>query len=90
MVYGNITMLLSNHNGGQIITPFLIILRVADRTILTNEAITSGNIGSIHFKSREKSTDDNATLPDGDLVNSVNMDGENLGVEVGTIEAVPL
>ena len=42
---------------GQVIAPFLIILRVANRTALTSGAVTSGNVGSIHFRSGGGSTD---------------------------------
>jgi hypothetical protein len=75
----------------QVIAPFLIVLRVANRTALTGEAIASGNIGSIHFMSQEKSTDGGASFPDGDPVSSVNTSGEDPGeLGVVVIEEVPL
>jgi hypothetical protein len=55
----------SDHGDEQVIAPLLIILRVANRSALTRETIVSGNIGSIHFKSEEKSADGDWTLPDG-------------------------
>lgn len=46
----------------QVIAPFLIILRVANRSALTSDAI-SGAIGSIHFRSQRESFAGNGTLP---------------------------
>lgn len=64
LIHGNISTLLSNHRGEQVIAPLLITLRVASRRALTSEAIVSGNIGSIHFNSEGKSTVGNGTLSD--------------------------
>jgi hypothetical protein len=55
---------LSNRGDEQVIAPFLIILRVANRSALTSDTITSGKVGSLHFKSEGKSTSDNGILPD--------------------------
>lgn len=76
------------------IAPFLIILRVANRRALTSEAVVSGNIDSIHFRSQGKSTSGDETLSDGHPMSSVDHDGETsgelgIGVETG-IEEVPL
>ena len=68
--------LLSNNGGAQVIAPFLIILRVADRRVLTSEIIVSGNIGSIHFRSEGKSTVGNGSFPDGGPVGSTDVHGE--------------
>ena len=57
----------SNRRGGQIIAPFLIVLRVANRTSLTSEAIVSGNFVSIRFKSQgDPSVAGDGTLSRGD------------------------
>ena len=72
----------------QVIAPFLIILRVADRRALTSETIVSGNIGSIHFRSDERETESSETLPDQSPVGSVDASGETPGVEA-TIDEVP-
>ena len=37
--------------GGQVISLFFITLRVANRTALTSDAVASGSVGSIHFRS---------------------------------------
>ena len=43
---------------------------------MTNNAIISGNIGSIRFKSQGESTIGDGTLPDGDSMSPVETDGE--------------
>ena len=88
------TKQISNHGGEQVIAPFLIVLRVANRTAVTSEAVASGNIGSIRFRSQRESTDGIVTLPDGGPVGSVSTNGDNSGefgggIETG-IEEVPL
>lgn len=40
----------------QVVAPFLITLRVANRRALTSEMIASGNVGSMHFRSQGRST----------------------------------
>ena len=67
-MYLNPWMLLSNRGDGQVIAPFLIVLRVANRTSLTSKAIVSGNVGSIRFKSQTNSSvGGDGTLSGGDL-----------------------
>lgn len=66
----------SNRDDKQVIAPFLIVLRVAKRTALTNQAIVSGNIGSIRFKSQGESTSSGGALPDGNLTSSVDTNGD--------------
>lgn len=63
----------------QVIAPFLVTLRVAHRRALTSEMVTSGDIGSIHFKSHGESVDDGETLPEGDGPCSKGASRETLG-----------
>ena len=84
--------LLSNHGYTQVIAPYLIILRVANRRASTNDAI-SGTIESIHFRS-QGSTDGDEINPDQDPQDSTEVDGEapgepSAGAE-NPIEEVPL
>ena len=75
----------------QVIGPFLIIQRVADQTAVTSNALTSGNVGSIHFKSRGESTVGNGILGDGDPMSSMDTDGEipgELGIGVEGIHTI--
>ena len=59
------SIFLSNRGDKQVIAPFLITLRVANRTALTSEDITTGNIiGSIHFDGHGKSMDSIGTFAD--------------------------
>ena len=87
----NFETFLSNY---QVIAPFLIILRVANRRALTSEAVASGNVGSIRFKGPGESMDDDGTLSDGRPMSSTDLDGETTGeLAVGVqsaIEEVPL
>ena len=85
-------ILLSDRAHTQVIAPYLIILRVANRRALTSESI-SGTAGSLHFKS-QGSMDSDGSLPDGESMNSTEVNGEVPG-ELGTggesaIEEVPL
>ena len=57
-------MLLSDHDDEQVIAPFLIILRLANRSALTSDAIVSGNIGTIEFRSQGRSGVSDVTVPD--------------------------
>ena len=87
-------ILISNPADGQVIAPFLIVLRVANRTALTSDTVVSGNVGSIHFRSHGKSTDEGGTLPDGNTVASTDAREDTPG-ELGdaieaTIDQVPL
>lgn len=76
---------LSNHGGGQVIATFLIVLRVANRSALTSEAVASGDLGSIHFRSGGGSTGGGETLPDpGHSMSHMEMNGETSGeLDVG-------
>lgn len=83
---------LSNRGYTQVIAPYLIILRVANQRALTSDTIT-GSIGSIRFRS-QATTDGDGSVPDGDLVTSVEVNGEAPG-ELGAraedaIHEVPL
>ena len=49
----------------QVIAPYLVILRVANRRALTSESI-SGAVGSMHFRN-QGSTDDSGSIYDGGL-----------------------
>ena len=69
-----IRTLLSNRGYTQIIAPYLIIQRVANQRALTSDTI-SGTIGSIRFRS-QVTTDGDESLPGGDPVRSVEVDGE--------------
>lgn len=57
--------MLSNDDNKQCIAPFLIVLRVANRSALTSEAVASGSVGSIRFRSPGESTRADATLSNG-------------------------
>ena len=85
-----------NYDGVQIIAPYLIILRVANRKALTGNMLSSGSkaIGSIRFASQGGSTGDDESLPDGDPERSMGMNSRvpselDPGVE-NTIDEVPL
>lgn len=60
----NLGTWLSNHGDRQVIAPFLIILRVSNRSALTSDTIISGNVGSMQFEGEGESTSGNGTLPD--------------------------
>ena len=79
----------SNRGDKQVIAPFLIIRRVADRRALTNEAIVPRDPGPIRFRSLE-STGGDETLADGNPTGSTDVYGYipcefGAGVEI-TIE----
>ena len=76
---------MSNTGIEQVIAPLLIILRVANRTALTSEAIVTGHVDPIRFAGQETASDDE-TLPDWNRMNSMGAHGETataggLGVE---------
>jgi hypothetical protein len=76
----------------QVIAPYLIILRVAERREVTSELI-SGTAESICFRSHG-TTDDDGTLPDGDPTSATEVscetrDEPGAGAE-DAIEEVPL
>ena len=84
--------LFSNHaDHGQAIAPFLVIIRVANRTALTKEAIVSGNISSINFESRRKSTGYTGTLAESstEMPSEESSGGLGAGAEMN-IDEVPL
>lgn len=82
--------MVSNHEGEQVISPFLIILRVANRKALTSDTIISGSIGSMHFDTHEGAMEDNETFPDENLAGSVDTNKEaSSGVGVAAIDEVP-
>ena len=64
--------------------PFLIILRVANRSALANETIDSGTtVVSIDFNSKEKLASENTSLSGGDPATLVDTDVESRS-EFGT------
>ena len=71
-------------NDGQVIAPFLVILRVANRKALTSETILSGTAGSIQFNPQMKPSAGNGTLADRYPTSSMDTYGETPGeLEVG-------
>ena len=82
----------SNRLFKQVIGPFLIVIRVANQSALTSSTITSGNIGTIQFRSEGKSTGGNVTLPDRHSVGSMDVYGGapgELGVGVEGVVELP-
>ena len=75
-------MLLSNRDSAQVIAPYLIILRVANRRALTSDTVSGTIVSTIHFQSPGP-TDSDGSLPDGDPINSMEVNGEAPG-ELGT------
>ena len=88
MLFGlpNFGPLFSNLYSEQIIAPFLVTLRVANRATLTSGTIVSGTIDSIHF------TGSNREPPGGDTTASVDShEVTPSGLGVGTsLDEVPL
>jgi hypothetical protein len=77
-------------DGEQAISPFLIILRVANRRAVTSETIVSGNIGSLQFRSHGSAMGGSETLPEESPVSSTDAGGETpsrLGVGAATDQA---
>ena len=64
-----------NH-GEQVIAPFLLVLRVANRTALTSDTMASISGPSLYFGD---STDGSKTLPEVHPINSVGVNGEASG-----------
>jgi hypothetical protein len=62
----------------QVIAPYLIILRVANRRALTNDVISgTGSVGSLCFDFKSQGTEDGErTFPDGDPVSIMEANGE--------------
>ena len=63
------------------IAPLLIIQRVANRSALTSDSVTSGGISTFKAETRGELTSD-SDPPGGDPISSVDEDGTNSG-EVG-------
>ena len=84
--------LLPNDGCTQVIAPYLIILRVANRRAMTSKLI-SGTAESIRFRT-QVSTGGDRSLPDGDPVNATEVisevTGEHVAVDENAIEEVPL
>ena len=76
--YCDSATLLTDQCGEQIIAPFLIVLRVANRSALTSDDIVSGNPVSIHFRSQERSTAGSDTLTNESSAGPMD-DGETSG-----------
>ena len=73
----------SDDSDKQVIAPFLIVLRLANRTALANETITSGIVSSIRFNSQEKSTGGDGDIYDRETVATTDEHGEALGERGG-------
>ena len=85
-IFDTALVLLSNYDCTQVIAPYLIILRVAKRRAMTSELV-SGTAGSMHFRSQGMTVGDE-TLPDGDNVDWVGVNGEGPGeLGAGTEDA---
>jgi hypothetical protein len=66
--------------GWQVIAPFLIIIRVANRRAFADSNAISGTTGSLMVRKPRESMSSGATLPDGRMVNSMHgSDGKALG-----------
>ena len=93
-MHHNLETELSDRSYVQVIAPFLIILRVANRRALTSDIITSGATSTILFGSQGESTDDDGTLTDGDPIFRVEAIGEipnELGTEAeNVVEGIAL
>ena len=63
----------------QVIAPFLITLRVANRTALTSEMTTLGYTESIRFRTQGESVGDNGTSIGGDSTSLIDAGGEMSG-----------
>ena len=78
----------SDHSGEQVIAPFLIVIRVADRRALMSNTTISGNIGSINLGKR---TSDSRTLPDVYPMHSSDMNRKSAGgLHVGVETTIDL
>jgi hypothetical protein len=78
----NLGTLFSNPDE-QVIAPFLLILRVANRTALTSDTMISGGGPSIYFG---KSMGGSETLPDAHPMSSIGTSGETPGQLSGEAE----
>ena len=59
------------------IAPLLIILRVANKTALTSDAVVAGRVSTFKTRSRGESADDGGTILGGDSTSSVDEGGTN-------------
>ena len=87
-LYHNLGIFASNHSNIQVIAPFLIVLRVAKQRALTSETLISGNIGTLRFGGQGESTGCEGTLPTGNTLTSMDVNGETSrgrGVEIENI-----
>lgn len=76
----DLAALLLNRYGEQVIAPFLIVLRVANKKALTSEAIITGHVSSMHFGNRAaESVDGNGTLPGGHPASLTDVYGKTPG-----------
>ena len=81
----------SNNSEEQAIASFLVTLRIANQGTSTNISVVSGNIGSIHFGSRGRSTGGDGVALDESPMSSVDANGEtrvepDFGIETTTID----
>ena len=84
--------MISNCGNHQVIAPFLVTLRVANRSEVTSRAILTGS--SIQFESQVRLQGETDTLPDGSSVGVTKVDAEatdndGVGVENTTDEVPP-
>ena len=77
--------MVSDYGSQQVIAPFLIIRRVANRRALTSDTLASRTTSSIDFNSLGTSTSENGTVSDGDWITSMGAQRESLdGLGAGT------
>ena len=86
---------MSDDDDKQCIAPFLIVLRVANRTALTSEAVVSGSISSIRFRTQGELTGGDGSLLNGNPTHSASdahgeAPGEHDTGADNAIERVPL
>ena len=73
----NLGTLLSYRGDEQVIAPFLITLRIANRSALASGSVVSGSVGSVRFGSQGRSTGDSGTLSDKNPVGLVEANGKS-------------
>jgi hypothetical protein len=90
-------ILFSDRDPMQVIAPFLVTLRVANRRALTGEMVKSGSqaVGSIQFRSQGYSTGDEGTTFEGNQTSLTEADGGSGSGEYTlraerTVDEVPL
>jgi len=80
--------------GAQVIAPFLLVLRVANRTAVTSDTMISVSGPSLYFRSKVESIGGSETLPDAHHVGSIGTNGETPGhhyvEDGGTIDEISL